>query len=454
MGRENRQRRKAKSREKLKRRTRDRASDRGAFTRQEPNRGAFTWEELVVQARFFLVQIMADSCPCGECDAPAWEESARLLYRRMPTARWPEAVAAAIDALAEEAVGQAWDRGWMPMDVLSLLSKECASAAVKAAAATLMRSELRRYAEAQLSDQWSAQRETLAERSPSASATEALSGLESPARVAALAALLEALYTLADLQPIPLVQPRPGSRRAEVRGGGAESSKVYEKIRALLAKAESTDSDAEAEAFTAKAQQLIARHSINEALLAESPDAALEAAAVRVYIEKPYEKPKSELLHVVADANGCRSVYSPTAGFATVVGGATNLRSVELLYNSLLVQATSAMARAGSKRDRTGRSRTRSFRQSFLASFAVRIGERLAESAEATVREVADETGTDLVPVMRLRREAVDAKTEELFPNLTMQASTRISDYEGHIAGRAAADRARLQGAEAVQASG
>ncbi|WP_100444491.1 DUF2786 domain-containing protein [Glycomyces xiaoerkulensis] len=324
---------------------------------------------------------------------------------------------------------------------------------MKAAAATLMRSELRRYAEAQLSDQWSAQREALAERSPSASVAEALSGLESPDRAAASAALLEGLKALAELQPIPMVQPRPGSRPSAVRAGGAESSKVYEKVRALLAKAEATDSDAEAEAFTAKAQQLIARHSINEALLAESPDAALEAAAARIYVEKPYEKPKSELLHVVADANGCRSVYSPAAGFATVVGGATNLRSVELLYNSLLVQATSAMTRAGSKRDGSGRSRARSFRQSFLASFAVRIGERLAESADETVREVADETGTDLVPVMQLRREAVDAKTEELFPNLTMRAATRISDFEGHVAGRAAADRARLQGAEALDSA-
>lgn len=405
----------------------------------------------MAHGRYALIQIMGDSCPCGECDAPAWEASARWLSRAVTHDRWPEAVAAAVDALAADAVGQAWDRGWMPRDVLSLMAKDSNSAGVKAAA-TLMRSELRRYSEAQLSDQWSAQREALAERSKWTSAGEALAGLEGDSRLAASAALLEALYTVADLQAIPMVQPRPGSGSQARRGGGAESSKVYEKIRALLAKAESTDSDAEAEAFTAKAQQLIARHSINEALLAESSDAAPEAAAVRVHIEKPYEKPKSELLHVVADANGCRSVYSSAAGFATVVGGRTDLRSVELLYNSLLVQATSAMTRAGARQDRAGRSRTRSFRQSFLASFAVRIGERLAESADATARAVSEETGTDLVPVLRSRRETVDARTEEMFPNLTFQAATRISDYEGHIAGRVAADRARLQGAEAVEA--
>ncbi|WP_051393348.1 DUF2786 domain-containing protein [Glycomyces arizonensis] len=439
MGRENRLRRKAKSREKLKRRVSDRSSAQAPAT----------WEELLARARYALVQIMADACPCGECDAPTWEQSALMLSRATAHGRWREAVATTVDAMAEDAIGQAWDRGWMPRDVLSMMAKTTSSPAMKAAA-TLMRSELRRYAEAQLSDLWSAQREALAEHSAPASVKEALAGREGPAWTAAAAALLEALYTLADLEPIPMVQPRPGGRPVSVRGDGAESAKVYEKVRALLAKAESTDSDAEAEAFTAKAQQLIARHSINEALLAEGGDAAVKAAAVRVYVEKPYEKQKSELLHVVADANGCRAVYSTAAGFCTVVGARTNLRSVELLYNSLLVQATSAMTRAGARRDGAGRSRTRSFRQSFLASFAVRIGERLAESAETTVREVADETGTDLVPVMRLQREAVDAKTEELFPNLTFRSATRISDYEGHIAGRAAADRARLQGAEEI----
>ncbi|GAB3652651.1 DUF2786 domain-containing protein [Glycomyces tarimensis] len=437
MGRDDR--RKAKSRQRLRRR---------------PGQGdsaAPTWEELVVQARYVLVQIMADSCPCGKCDAPSWERSARLLARTTAHARWPEAVATAIDALAEDAVGQAWDRGWMPKDVLSLMAKDVSSAGVRAAA-TLMRAELRRYSEAHLSDQWSAQRRSLSERSTSACAKEALAGLEGSAWIAASAAILEAMYAIAGLRPIAPVQPRPGSGVRAVRGGGADSSKVYDKIRALLAKAESTDADAEAEAFTAKAQQLIARHSINEALLAESSEAGLEAAPVRVYIARPYEQPKSELLHVVASANGCRAVYSREAGFCTVVGGETDLRAVELLYNSLLVQATSAMTRAGSKRDGVGRSRTRSFRQSFLASFAVRIGERLAESADQTARDVADETGTDLIPVLRLRREAVDAKTEAMFPNLTSAAATRISDYEGHIAGRIAADRARLQGADEVEA--
>ena len=42
---------------------------------------------------------------------------------------------------------------------------------------------------------------------------------------------------------------------------------VLHKVRALLAKAEATPFDAEAEAFTSKAQELIARYRIDDALL-------------------------------------------------------------------------------------------------------------------------------------------------------------------------------------------
>jgi hypothetical protein len=45
--------------------------------------------------------------------------------------------------------------------------------------------------------------------------------------------------------------------------------------------------------------------------------------------------------------------------------------------HSLLVQAHAAMRRFGRQTDRRRTSRTRSFRQSFLLSYANRIGERL-----------------------------------------------------------------------------
>jgi hypothetical protein len=378
-----------------------------------------------------------------------WVDAASDLEGASDDAGWPAALARVFGELGDDAVLRAWEWGWMPREVSSTLKKSLSAEAAQAGA-VLMRGQLKRYDETQLSDRWNVHREELAAAVSDAGVAEACAGLGRWDRIVLWAAVLEALDLLSALPKIPRVQPLPGTPLIAHALGVAESSREYQKIRALLAKAESTDSDAEAEAFTAKAQQLIARHSINEALLAETGEEKREPEALRVVIERPYEQPKSELIAQIADANHCRSVYWPDGGFTTLIGDRADLRSVELLYHSLLVQATAAMARVGSVSAKRGKSQTRSFRQSFLASFAMRIGERLRESAEDTEREVAQETGTDLVPVMRDRDQRVDARTEELFPRLKFGRSTRITNYEGHVAGLAAADAARLHAQEPI----
>ncbi|GAA2140692.1 DUF2786 domain-containing protein [Glycomyces algeriensis] len=378
-----------------------------------------------------------------------WVDAASDLEGGSGDPGWPGALAGVFDELGADAALRAWEWGWMPREALSALRKSLSPEAVRAGA-VMMRGQLARYRDMQLSDRWNVQREELAAIAPFAGVAKASAGLGRWDRIVLWGAVLEALDFLSGLPKIPKVEPLPGDLLITHGLGVAESSRVYEKIRALLAKAESTDSDAEAEAFTAKAQQLIARHSINEALLSEAGQGKRDPEALRVIIERPYEQPKSELLAQIADANHCRSVYWPDGGFTTLIGDRADLRSVELLFNSLLVQATAAMTRVGSVSAKRGKSQTRSFRQSFLASFAMRIGERLRESAEDTAREYTEETGTDLVPVMRQRDQRVDSRTEELFPRLKFGRGTRITNYEGHIAGLAAADAARLTAPEPI----
>lgn len=409
-----------------------------------------------------LLALQETDCDCGACEAPDWVDLASDLEGlaagpddRAPSAGpstaadWPAALAQAFTQFGDDAIDHAWRRGWMPQEAVGALRRSRSAEALRAGA-ILMRGQLARYPETHLSDRWIAQREALAELGPFAGLAAASAGLGRWDRIVLWAAALEALDELDGVPDIPKVEPLPGSPVLVHGFTGAESSKVYEKIRALLAKAESTDSDAEAEAFTAKAQQLIARHSINEALLSRTEPGGREPEAIRVLVERPYESSKSELLAQIAHANHCKSVHWPEGGFTTLIGDRGDLRSVELLYNSLLVQATAAMTRAGSRTDEYGRPRTRSFRQSFLASFAFRIGERLRESADDTAREMTEETGTDLVPVMRERDEQVEARTKALFPRLKTGRSLRISDYEGHVAGRAAADAARLTPGEPI----
>jgi len=80
---------------------------------------------------------------------------------------------------------------------------------------------------------------------------------------------------------------------------------------------------------------------------------------------------------------------------ATVVGMAVDLELVDMLFTSLLIQATRALTEAGNVRITEGGyqparlNRSPSFRRAFLLSYATRIGERLAEAGQRAADDVA-----------------------------------------------------------------
>jgi hypothetical protein len=228
--------------------------------------------------------------------------------------------------------------------------------------------------------------------------------------------------------------------------------RVLAKVRALLAKAESTTFEEEADALTAEAQELMARHAIDHAML-HGAEAGEVPGGRRVGIDDPYPRGKANLLAEVANANRCRTLWYEQFGFASVVGFPVDLDIVEVLYTSLLVQATRAMVAAGSRRDRWGRSRTRSFRLSFLVAFAGRIGERLTEATASATAEAGDHHGGDLLPVLAGRRAEVDDAFEAAFPH-TVSSPVSVTNDEGWAAGRVAADLAHLGPDQALPPGG
>jgi hypothetical protein len=250
-----------------------------------------------------------------------------------------------------------------------------------------------------------------------------------PDRISLIDSSLGLLIELRRLPVIDVLVPPPGTVN-DVSG-----NKVLERVRALLAKAESTDFPAEAEAFSAKAQELIARHSIEEALTG-ADRAEVVPFARRVGVDHPYESEKASLLDAVARANHCHTVWSPELGFSTIFGFDADIDGVELLYTSLLVQANRAMARDEPAK---GKARIKAFRRSFLVAYAVRIGERLAQ---VTRHEIA--AHTDLLPVLRNRDVQVREAMQKAFPRTVRARGSRIDSLEGWESGRAAADEANL----------
>jgi hypothetical protein len=187
----------------------------------------------------------------------------------------------------------------------------------------------------------------------------------------------------------------------------------------------------------------MARHAIDDAMLAGASGSD-EPLARRVWLDSPYTSAKAELLGVVVSANRGRSVWDPVWNFMTVVGHRRDLDAIDLLFTSLLVQATRAMLAKGRQDDRFGHSRTRTFRQSFLVAFAARIHERLAAAAATAQRQAAGEHGGMLLPILAARADAVDDKVTELFPRLGRFTGLSATNREGWIAGRAAAEVAKL----------
>ena len=211
---------------------------------------------------------------------------------------------------------------------------------------------------------------------------------------------------------------------------------MLDKVRALLAKAESTEFPQEAEALTSRAEQLMARHASIMRCSPRRPATGEKPAGRRLPVDNPYESPKAVLLSEVAQANRCKAVWSKALGFSTVLGFPSDLDAVELLFTSLLIQATSALVHEGSKYGPGGRSRTRAFRQSFLGSYASRIGERLRGATDEVVRQAAAETREPLAPRAGLPGQSRRGRHRGVLPR-----THRAPHVSGHRPGRLAVRR-------------
>ncbi|WP_285666951.1 DUF2786 domain-containing protein [Actinorhabdospora filicis] len=362
-------------------------------------------------------------------------------------ASWP-GVGRQLLAHAESELGRLWDAGWRPADLARVARRELAAVHV-ALAVDLIAAEGRRHAPAVLDRRWLGELRELSADVWWDGDDAYLPGFAAAHRLdrfAIATAVLELLRVWGLLPVITPVGAAPGGAPRRASEPVTGDSPMLARIRALLAKAESTDFPQEAEALTGKAQELMARHSIDEARLAAghaSPDAP---AALRIGVDAPYDGPKTMLLDAVADANRCRAVWSKEFGFCTVIGFDADLDAVDLLYTSLLVQATAAMSRAGDAHHRHGAARTKSFRHSFLVAYATRIRERLSAATESAVEEAVAETAdSDLLPVLAAREEKVDKAVDAMFGRLRSQR-VRVRDGHGWAAGREAADRAALRG--------
>lgn len=353
----------------------------------------------------------------------------------------------------EDSLGLLWRSGWQPVDLVGVVGRKLGLGHRKVVVAAI-RSESRRYASSTVSARWRRQLDSLEEPAP-----DSLPGFVAvpwvlwggPSRAEAIDVAVDLLALMWHLPALPLLCEPPGSPGASDAAGGdaVTDDRVLATVRALLSKAESTEFGEEAEAFTAKAQELMSRHAIDRAVI-DAKGSGAKPRGRRVPIDDPYAEARALLLAEVAEANRCRAVWSKQLGFTTLFGFEVDLQAAEVLYTSLLLQATSALSVAG--RAMGAVARKPGYRRSFLVGFGLRIGARLRE-ARANAQDMAKaQHGSALLPVLARRRSEVDSACDQAFPEMTT-FSPAANDDAGWAAGQAAADVATLWAEEELVAA-
>jgi len=155
---------------------------------------------------------------------------------------------------------------------------------------------------------------------------------------------------------------------------------IINRVQALIAKAESSPYPAEADAFMAKAQELINDHAIDQARLVGADPTSVGHDTIAM--KGTYTKERSLIWSAAANANRCQVLTLSTYGSSkvsdlTLIGRSQDRQLVQLLAASLELQAVKRLEDL----DPAATWETPVVqRRSFLRGFAIEVADRLKRS--------------------------------------------------------------------------
>lgn len=410
-----------------------------------------------------LITLACEFAHGPTADKASFAKVVDALHKREDESNRLERPSAVVTRRLQKVTDNLLEFGWQPADLVHTVKREWTLRASRMVVGFIASHSRRHEAATRAPHAWLTQLDDMGVYDPASNVVRGGTGdvLAAWARAERLhpqEALITAVQILGQLRSAPhvsvLIDP-PGAWGVTNIGindrtrTGEVDEKALRLIRAMLAKAEATDFEAEAATFTAKAQELMTRHSIDAAMTASAAMGTGHATGIesrRVHIDNPYSDEKATFLSAIASVNGVRAVWGPSCGFSTLVGFPVDLRLTDVLFTSLLVQATQASAQATLHQAHL---RTAPFRRAFLIAFADRITERLEAARDYIAHDAEQTYGTALVPILAERQAAVDAAYEQAFPNTTVRRGRRL-DAAGWYAGRAAAERADIGVGEAI----
>ncbi|WP_280276601.1 DUF2786 domain-containing protein [Nocardia wallacei] len=215
---------------------------------------------------------------------------------------------------------------------------------------------------------------------------------------------------------------------------------MLDKVRKLLAKAESVAGTPEADVLNAKAFELIAKYGIDEtAARANAGEGPAPIEMVRFSLNGQYLREQAFLFQILAAALHCEPMMLNDYSLQVAYGTAGHIERLRVLFATLAPQML-----AGAARQRPTRYATvgvKAFRMSWMRGFYTEIGARLREAESTAAAESG--TGTELVLLDDAKRAmaALDAEHSGLYADVSRRSR---HDGDAADAGAAAAQRVNL----------
>lgn len=232
-------------------------------------------------------------------------------------------------------------------------------------------------------------------------------------------------------------------------------SGMQDKIAKLLAKAEATDNEHEADAFTAMAERLMVKWGIEEAVVRSKMGNGAKAEAIvveSIRFEGRYAPAHISLgASVLAGLGNLRCLQTTHRGenarSLKIIGHEGDVARAIQLLTSLQLQVVTAQRKwwrtFGSKDYLTENEKFKARRQ-FVMSFGSTVGERLAKIRREEIVVTDTQSGVVGTALVLLdRKAAVDEYMTSAYGKLRSGRGMQGSNY-GHSEGRQAGNTARL----------
>lgn len=234
----------------------------------------------------------------------------------------------------------------------------------------------------------------------------------------------------------------------------ATEERMIDKVQKLLAKAEGTDNKDEADAFFAKAEEIMITHALNEDVIRArmGETKSITIGMLRIPIVGIFRSAELIALYRIAEAFRFKGIKTANAKFEgksadilSVIGPEDELRDFEILVASLRVQLARELRRfhEAYKIDHWFADKQELYvaRRSFIDGYGTQVANRIKATQQAVIKEVSKTD--DLLPILADKATLIDMFIKNEFGKLRQgRASRKQFSPTGHAAGKRAGEKA------------